>query len=208
MARYRGPEHRIWRRLGVESAPPWLHVRRENPPGQHGSGRFRRGGKQSEHAKQLIEKQKLRRFYGVLEKQFRRYVARARRLPGVAGHNLIRLLEQRLDVVVYRLGFASTLRAARQLVSHGHIDVNGKRCDIASRQVNVGDHVSVRERSRSLQVIRDALEMRGNVLPPYLALDPPRMAGELIAEPQRQDVDINVNERLVIEYYARRNVRE
>lgn len=167
-----------------------------------------RGGKQSEHAKQLIEKQKLRCYYGVLEKQFRRYVARAQRISGVTGHNLIRLLETRLDTVVYRLGFAPSLRAARQLVSHGHIEVNGQKCDVPSRQVAVGDRVGVRERSRTLKVVRDALEHRGNVLPPYLALDPARMVGELLADPERSDVAVNVNERMVIEYYARRNVRE
>lgn len=206
MARYTGPEHRIWRRLGVESAPPWVRVRRETPPGQHGSGRIR-GGKQSEHAKQLVEKQKLRRFYGVLEKQFRRYVAKATRQQGVTGHNLIRLLETRLDAVVYRLGFAASLRGARQLVSHGHIEVNGKRCNIPSRAVELRDRISVREKSRSMKAIRDALEMRGNVLPPYLALDPARMVGEMIAVPERSEIEINVNERLVVEYYARRNVR-
>jgi len=206
VARYRGPEQRIWRRLGVESAPPWVRVKRDTPPGQHGSGRFR-GSKQSEHAKQLVEKQKLRRYYGVLEKQFRRYVAKAARMPGVTGHNLIRLLECRLDALVYRLGYSNTLRGARQLVSHGHIQVNGRRCNIPSCEVGVGDKISVQEKSRSLQVVRDALEMRGNVLPPYLALDPARMTGELIALPERQDVEISVNERLVVEYYARRNVR-
>ncbi len=167
-----------------------------------------RGGKQSEHAKQLIEKQKLRCFYGVLEKQFRRYVARAQRIPGVTGHNLIRLLETRLDVVVYRLGFATTLRAARQLVGHGHIELNGVRTNIPSCQVKPGDRVQVREKSRTLQVVRDALEHRGNVLPPYLALDAARMAGELLSDPERTDIDVNVNERMVVEYYARRNVSE
>lgn len=166
-----------------------------------------RGGKQSEHAKQLIEKQKLRRYYGVLEKQFRRYVAKASKAPGVTGHNLIRLLETRLDAVVYRLGFAATLRGARQLVSHGHVEINGHKCNIPSAAVSRGDRISIREKSRSMQAIRDALEMRGNVLPPYLALDPARMVGELIAEPERQDVNVAVNERLVVEYYARRNVR-
>ncbi len=206
MARYRGPEDRIWRRLGAESAPPWVRLRRETPPGQHGSGRIR-GGKQSEHAKQLIEKQKLRRYYGVLEKQFRRYVARATRMPGVTGHNLIRLLETRLDAVVYRLGFANTLRGARQLVGHGHIELNGKRCDIPSCAVNPGDRIAVREKSRTQKSVRDALEMRGNVLPPYLALDPARMVGELLTTPERSDIGIAVNERMVVEYYARRNVR-
>lgn len=207
MARYRGPEHRIWRRLGSESAPPWVRVRRETPPGQHGGGRMR-GGKQSEHAKQLVEKQKLRCYYGVLEKQFRRYVARAQRLTGVSGHNLIRLLETRLDTVVYRLGFATSLRGARQLVGHGHVEVNGAKCNIPSRQVTVGDRVGVREKSRTMKVVRDALEQRGNVLPPYLALDPARMVGELLSDPERGDVAVNVNERMVIEFYARRNVRE
>ncbi|MBI2299260.1 MAG: 30S ribosomal protein S4 [Armatimonadetes bacterium] len=207
MARYTGPERRIWRRLGPESAPPWVRLgREENPPGQHGGAKAR-GGKQSEHARQLIEKQKLRYYYGVLEKQFRRYVARSQKLTGVAGHNLIRLLETRLDAVVYRLGFATSMRAARQLVNHGHIEINGRKCDICSAQVQVGDHVGVREKSRSLRVILDAMEMRGNVLPPYLALSPAQREGELITEPLREDIPINVNERLVIEYYSRRNVR-
>ena len=166
-----------------------------------------RGGKQSEHAKQLIEKQKLRRYYGVLEKQFRRYVAKAGKAQGVTGHNLIRSLETRLDAVVYRLGFAATIRGARQLVSHGHVQVNGHRCNIASRAVVLHDRISIQEKSRGLKAVREALEQRGNVLPTYLALDPARMVGELIALPERTDIDINVNERLVVEYYARRNVR-
>ncbi|MCC7491613.1 MAG: 30S ribosomal protein S4 [Fimbriimonadaceae bacterium] len=206
MARYTGPEQKIWRRLGVESAPPWVRVKRETPPGQHGGGRMR-GGKQSEHAKQLIEKQKLRRYYGVLEKQFRRYVAAASRQQGVTGHNLIRLLELRLDALVYRMGFAQTLRGARQLVNHGHIEVNGKRCDIPSRGIVLKDRISVQEKSRPMQAIRVAIEQRGNVIPPYLAVDPARMVGELIAIPERSDIEIQVNERLVVEYYARRNVR-
>ena len=207
MARYTGPERRIWRRLGPECAPPWVRLGRdENPPGQHGGAKMR-GGKQSEHARQLIEKQKLRYYYGVLEKQFRRYVAKAQKLGGVAGHNLIRLLETRLDAVTYRLGFASSMRAARQLVNHGHIEVNGHKCDICSCHVAVGDVIAVREKSRSMRVVLDALEMRGNVIPPYLALSPGQRVGELITEPQREDIPINVNERLVIEFYARRNVR-
>ncbi len=205
MARYRGPEHKIWRRLGVDSAPAHVRIKRDTPPGQHGP--TRRGGKLSEHAKQLMEKQKLRRFYGVLEKQFRRYVARATQMQGVSGHNLIRSLETRLDTVVFRLGFAPTMRAARQLVSHGHIEVNGRRCNIPSCAIGLRDRVGVQEKSRSLRAIRDALEQRGNVLPSYLALDRPRMVGELIALPERTDIEINVNERLVIEFYARRNVR-
>lgn len=207
MGRYRGPEHRIWRRLGPESAPPWVRLRKDTPPGQHGATRFR-GGKQSEYAKQLIEKQKLRFYYNVMEKQFRRYVARAGRLPGVTGHNLLRLLETRLDAVVYRLGLADTMRQARQLVSHGHIQVNGHRCNIASAQVKMGDVVSVKPKSRSLQIIRNAIEARGNVIPSYLYFHPSQMEGGLSAEPERDQIDVNVNERLVIEYYSRRNVRD
>ena len=207
MGRYTGPENRIWRRLGAESAPPWVQLRRETPPGQHGSGRTR-GGKQSDYAKQLIEKQKLRCYYGVLEKQFRRYVAHAMRQPGATGHNLIRLLECRLDAVVYRLGLAASMRGARQLVNHGHVQVNGRRCDIASRAIKVVDVVSVQEKSRSMKCVREALESRGNVIPPYLAMDARAMAGELIAEPARDQIAVNVNERLVVEFYARRNVHE
>jgi len=126
-------------------------------------------------------------------------VARAQRQSGVAGHNLIRLLETRLDAVVYRLGFAASIPAARQLVNHGHIQVNGHRCDIASAHVEVGDHISVQEKSRSMRCILDAMEMRGNVIPPYLALSPAQRVGELLAVPQREDIPISVNERLVIE---------
>jgi small subunit ribosomal protein S4 len=190
----------------MESAPPWVRLVKETPPGQHGGGRMR-SSKQSDYAKQLMEKQKLRCYYGVLEKQFRRYVAQAMRLPGATGHNLIRLLEQRLDAVVYRLGLANTMRGARQLVNHGHVLVDGKRCDIPSRHVKAGEVVSVQERSRTLKCIRDAVEQRGNVLPPYLAFDPRQLTGEVIAEPAREDIPVAVNERLVVEFYARRNVR-
>ncbi|MBI5835094.1 MAG: 30S ribosomal protein S4 [Armatimonadetes bacterium] len=205
MGRYTGPENRIWRRLGAESAPPWVQLRRETPPGQHGNGRTR-GGKQSDYAKQLLEKQKLRCYYGVLEKQFRRYVAMAMRMPGATGHNLIRLLECRLDAVTYRLGLASSMRGARQLVNHGHVQVNGRRCDIPSRMVKVGDVVGVQEKSRSMKCVRAAIEQRGNVIPPYLAMDGRAMTGELIAEPARDQIAVMVNERLVVEFYARRNV--
>jgi len=182
-----------------------VQLRRETPPGQHGNGRTR-GGKQSDYAKQLLEKQKLRCYYGVLEKQFRRYVAMAMRAPGATGHNLIRLLECRLDAVTYRLGLASSMRGARQLVNHGHVQVNGRRCDIPSRMIKVGDVVSVQEKSRSMKCVREAIEQRGNVIPPYLAMDSRGMTGELIAEPARDQIAVMVNERLVVEFYARRNV--
>ncbi|HAZ62378.1 MAG TPA: 30S ribosomal protein S4 [Armatimonadetes bacterium] len=208
MGRYTGPEHRIWRRLGVDDAPEWLRgkIARDTPPGAHGGGRFR-GGKQSEYAKQLLEKQKLRMYYGVLEKQFRRYVARAQRLPGETGHNLFRLLETRLDAVVFRLGLAPSMRAARQFVNHGHVQVNGKRCDIASREVKVGDIVQVQPQSRNLEIVQLALASRSNVVPDYLAMDPASMAGELLHLPERHEIASGVQERLVVEFYARRNVR-
>lgn len=183
-----------------------MQISRETPPGAHGGGRFR-GGKQSEYAKQLLEKQKLRMYYGVLEKQFRRYVAHAQRMPGETGHNLIRLLETRLDAVVYRLGLARTMRAARQLVNHGHVQVNGKRCDIASRAVKPGDQISIQPQSRNLEIVKEAIERRGNVIPPYLALDASAMVGELLSMPERDQIGISVQERLVVEFYARRNVR-
>jgi len=175
------------------------------PPGQHGGGRVR-SSKQSDYAKQLMEKQKLRCYYGVLEKQFRRYVAEAMRQPGATGHNLIRLLETRLDAVVYRLGLANSLRGARQLVNHGHVQVNGRRCNIASRHVAVGEVITVQERSRNMPAVRQAVERRANVLPPYLAFDPRNLTGELLAPPQREDIAVNVKESLVVEFYARRNV--
>jgi small subunit ribosomal protein S4 len=176
------------------------------PPGQHGGGRVR-SSKQSDYAKQLMEKQKLRCYYGVLEKQFRRYVAMAMRLPGDTGHNLIRLLETRLDAVVYRLGLAASMRGARQLVNHGHILVNDQRCDIPSRRVKPGDVLKVQPKSQTMKAVRDAVEQRGNIIPGYLALDPRALTGELLGPPAREDIAVAVNERLVVEFYARRNVR-
>ncbi|MEQ9094218.1 MAG: 30S ribosomal protein S4, partial [Miltoncostaeaceae bacterium] len=168
MARYTGPQVKLSRREGValtDKCAKYLD-RRNYPPGEHGRGRIR----QSEYLTQLREKQKTRRFYGVLEKQFRRYYEKASRQPGITGENLLRMLELRLDNVVYRLGFAATRRQARQLVNHGHFRLNGKKVNIPSLQVRADDVITLKEGSNAEGVIREAGE-RVSVVAPWLQAD-------------------------------------
>ncbi|MGI9540342.1 MAG: 30S ribosomal protein S4 [Miltoncostaeaceae bacterium] len=200
MARYTGPQVKLSRREGValtDKCQKYLD-RRNYPPGEHGRGRIR----QSEYLVQLREKQKTRRFYGVLERQFRNYYQKASRQPGITGENLLRLLELRLDNVVYRLGFASTRRQARQLVNHGHFQVNGKRVDIPSYSVRPDDVITVKPSSNAESVIRNATELVA-VVAPWLQADHDALNGKVLKAPDRDDIDTPVQEQLIVELYSK-----
>ena len=172
--------------------------RRSYPPGEHGRGRM----KQSEYRLQLREKQKARRFYGVLEKQFRNYYDKASRQPGVTGESLLRMLELRLDNVVYRLGFAASRSQARQLVRHGHFHVNGRRVNIPSYQVRPDDVVTVPPSSSAQQVIRDATDLVSTVAP-WLQADHDGLTGKVLKQPERDEIDTPVQESLIVELYSK-----
>lgn len=203
MARYTGPREKIARRFGVALFGPSKALETRNfPPGQHGVRNARR--KNSDYAVALIEKQKLRFQYGVLEKQFRRFFAEAQRRKGVTGENLLQLLEQRLDNVVYRMGFANTRFASRQLVSHRHITVNGKIVNIASYQVKAGDVVAAKQTPRSQQLVGRFLEMtQGNPVPDWMTVDRDKMSGTIHRSPIRDEINPIANEQLVVELYSR-----
>jgi len=174
--------------------------RRNYPPGEHGQAR----PKFSEYSIQLREKQKLRRIYGVLEDQFRRYFQQADRTRGVTGETLLQLLERRLDNVVYRLGFSTSRAEARQLVRHGHFRVNGRKVDIPSFSVRAGDQITVRERSRKVTRIVESLELaqrRG--VPEWLEIQPESFTGKVKALPNRADMTMPINEKLVVELYSK-----
>lgn len=201
MSRYTGPKHRLCRRVGQPlcGLPNCPSLRRPYPPGQHGRTVRRR---LSQYGKQLLEKQKLRFLYGITERQLRRYFQRASRVAGRTGERLVQLLESRLDNVVYRLGFARTLAAARQLVVHGHVQVNGRKVDRPGYPVRPGDEVAIRPKSRELEPVRLGLEM-GRTPPAYLEVDPEQRKGRLVRVPRRDEVPVPVDEGLVVEYYAR-----
>lgn len=170
-------------------------------PGQH--GRTRRF-KQSEYAVQLREKQKVKRMYGLLEKQFHIYFEKAERLKGITGENLLRLLETRLDNIVYRMGFASSRTAARQLVRHRHFTVNNRLVDIPSYQVKAGDEIKVREKSRQSETIHSSMKkVREGKLVNWLSLDKAAMAGTVLEMPAREAIPVNVNEKLIVELYSK-----
>jgi small subunit ribosomal protein S4 len=174
--------------------------RRAYSPGEHGRSMRRKG---SEYALRLREKQKVRRIYGILERQFRNYFQRAAREKGITGQHLLRMLECRLDNLVYRLGFAPSRKAARQLVLHRHFLVNSRRVNIPSYQLKPGDVITVREESKSLDLIHQALrEGRGAELP-YLRLDKARLEGELLEAPKREDIPVLVQEQLIVELYSK-----
>jgi len=206
MARYTGPKLKLSRREGTDLflksgvRPIDSKCRIDSPPGQHGARR----GRLSDYAVQLREKQKVRRLYGVLEKQFRNYYKKAERQKGATGENLLRLLEGRLDNVVYRMGFASTRAEARQLVSHKSIEVNGKVVNIPSAQVNAGDAISIREKARKQLRIQSAIEIAGQVgLPEWVEVDAKKMSGVLKSLPDREDILPDINENLVVELYSK-----
>ncbi len=176
--------------------------RRGYPPGQHGQRRGRR--RSLSYGPQLREKQKVKRIYGILEKQFRNYFTRAERQKGVTGDNLLVALERRLDNVVYSLGFASSRAQARQLVRHGHIEVDGKKTTIPSYQIKAGQQISVKDRSRKNEFIRASVETaRGRGIPNWLELDPDNFVGRAASLPTRDDIKLPVEEQLIVELYSR-----
>lgn len=207
MSKYRGPVCRLCRREGEKlflkgtrcMTEKCAIERRSYPPGQHGQGRQRT----SEYSVQLREKQKLRRIYGVQERQFRGIFRRAERQPGVTGEHLLRLLECRLDNVVYRLGLASSRQQARQLVTHGHVLVNGRKTDRPARTLKPGDTVEVRERSRTLLPIQTAVEAAEGRVPGWLELDAAQFKGVVRSAPTKDDTAVPVNEQMVVELYSR-----
>ncbi len=201
MARYTGPRHRACRRARTPlcQSKRCPVERRPYPPGQHGRGR----SKESDYQLQLREKQKLRMMYGVLERQFRRYYEMANRQAGITGENLLRLLESRLDNVVWRSGFAATRPQARQLVNHGHFRVNGHKVDIPSFQLKTGDLVTVKERSRELIIIRHAIDTISHPIPEWLSVDADERKVTVTAVPNRAQIDTAINEQMIVELYSK-----
>jgi small subunit ribosomal protein S4 len=200
MSRYRGPRLRITRRLGELPGLSRKSARRAYPPGQHGQNRKKR----SEYAIRLEEKQKLRFNYGVTEKQLLRYVRKARRVTGSTGQVLLQLLEMRLDNTIFRLGMAPTIPAARQLVNHGHVLINGREVNIASYQCRPGEVISVRNNDRSKKLVEANLQYPGLAnLPSHLEFDKNKMEGKVNAVIEREWIALQVNELLVVEYYSR-----
>jgi len=213
MARYVGPVCKLCRRQGEKlflkaerCFSPKCPFERDRgyPPGEHGRmARFRRR-RPSDYLLQLREKQKARRIYGVLERQFRRYFHEAERRPGLTGENLLTLLESRLDNVVYRLGFADSRAQARQLVQHGHFVVNGCRTNIPSYVVRPQDKVAVREESRRRAYFKERAKQLGEgTIVNWLSLDPETMTARVLKLPAREDIDTTLSERLIVEYYSR-----
>ena len=174
-------------------------VKRPTPPGQHGVSRK----KQSQYGIQLREKQKARRAYGVLEGQFRGYFQQASRMKGVTGENLLMLLERRLDNVVYRLGMGASRAHARQLVTHGHIRVNGKKVNIPSFRVKLNDEITIRSGSQSMENLKQLREEGNRMVPKWLSLDHENLVGKVIAMPQRDDIDLTIEEHQIVELYSR-----
>jgi small subunit ribosomal protein S4 len=208
VARYSDPVCRLCRREGMKLflkgdrcfKDKCAIERRNYAPGQHG----RRRAKVLGYGLQLREKQKVKRIYGLLERQFRLYFQEAERRPGITGENLLRRLEQRLDNVVYSLGFASSRAQARQLVRHGHIQVNGKKLNIPSYQVRRGDVIQVREKSRKNEQVRQAVETAsGRGIPAWLELDPENFRGTVVDLPKREDIRLPVQEQLIVELYSK-----
>lgn len=202
MARYIGPKTKIARRFGeaIYGADKVLE-KRNFPPGQHGLARKRK--KNSEYGEQLGEKQKAKYTYGILEKQFARTYEAAARMGGITGENLLKLLECRLDNVVYRLGIAPTRAAARQLVSHRHICVNGNVVNIPSYSLSVGDVVSVREKSKSLEVITSSLSGASRSRYAWLEWDNASLSGKFLQTPEREEIPENIKEQLIVNLYSK-----
>lgn len=204
MARYRGPRLKKCRAVGVvlPGLTTTAVLNRPYPPGVHGTARR---SKPSDYKIRLLEKQKARFHFGVLEKQFQRYVRRASRMKGSAGLNLMLLLESRLDNVVWRLGLARTIPAARQLIVHGHIQVNGHRVDRPSFQTSAGSEITLRERSREKPFIKAVIEgSMARTRPSWLEFDPAKATGSVISAPERTDFPFELNENAIIEFYSQK----
>lgn len=201
MARYTGPKTKIARKFGEAIFGDDKSFEKKNyPPGMHGNNRRR--GKKSEYAIQLMEKQKAKYTYGILERQFRNLFAEANRRKGVTGEVLLQLCESRLDNVVYRLGIASSRRQARQLVSHRHITVNGQLVNIPSYSLKAGDVVGVREKSKSLQTIQESLDASSNVYE-WLTWNSEKKEGTFVSVPERIQIPENIKEQLIVELYSK-----
>lgn len=207
MSRHTGPNCRFCRREGTKlflkgercSLEKCSFERRSYAPGQHGQGRR---SKQSDYSVQLRAKQKLSRIYGIREGQFRGYYREATRVPGVSGENLLRLLESRLDNIVYRLGLAPSRKGARQLVRHNHFTVNGRRVNIPSYLTKPGDVIQVAEKSKQLEAIHESLR-RSREMVPWLSVDKVNLQGSVLEQPSREDIPTVAEEQLVIEFYSR-----
>jgi small subunit ribosomal protein S4 len=209
MARYTGPVCKLCRREGMKLflkgdrcfTPKCAIERRNIPPGQQSQ---RRRGKVSDYGMQLREKQKARRYYGLLERQFRRHFEAAERLPGATGENFLRVLEMRLDNLVYRLGFGDSRAQARQLVNHGHITVNGKKVDIPSYLCKAEDVIAVRAEHRGNDHFKYVADTLGRKeIPTWLQVDARNLSGRVVNLPTRTDLDVNLNEQLIVEFYSR-----
>jgi small subunit ribosomal protein S4 len=206
VARYTGPACKLCRREGMKLflkgerclTEKCAIERRSYPPGEHGRGRI----KQSEYLLQLREKQKARRYYGLLERQFRNYYDKAARGSGVTGDTLLRMLETRLDNVIYRLGFAGSRAQARQLVRHGHFQVNGRRVNIPSFQVKPNDVIMLKNGSPAEKVVRDATDLTASVAP-WLQADHDGLTGKILKLPDRAEIDTPVQESLIVELYSK-----
>lgn len=202
MARYRGPIVKKSRRLGIPLSDKSARImeKRPNPPGQHGG---RMGRKLSDYGRHLLEKQRFRYTYGLLEKQFRNYVRKAMAGSGVAGENLLQMLETRLDNLVYRAGFAHTIREARQIVTHKHITVDGKVVNVPSFQVKPGMKVQIAEKMQSNPQIREAVGKTANSSITYLDISRPSLSFSLSSVPSREEIPVDLNENMVIEFYSK-----
>ncbi len=205
MAKLKTPKGKLVRKFGenIFGNPKYDRILNRKPygPGQHGQARRRRP---SNYGVQLREKQKIKVLYGILEKQFRNYFEKADKMTGETGTNLMQLLEKRLDNVVFRMGFASTRPAARQMVNHGHFLVNNKKVNIASFSVKPGDVIQVRDRSKKMDAILNSMKrIKGDLDLPWLELDKAKMTGNVIAIPEREDMQVLVNEQLVVELYSK-----
>jgi small subunit ribosomal protein S4 len=212
MAKYNGPVCKLCRREGEKLflkgarcfSPKCSFERRGYPPGQHGRVSQYRRRRESDYSRQLRAKQKARRVYGVLERQFRRYYEASLKRRGMTGLSLLQTLESRLDNVVYRLGYADSRAQARQLVSHGHFTVNGRRTDIPSRQLVAGDNVGVREGSLKRTFFKELPDIaEDRSIPEWLSRDAKKLTGAVIRLPERSEIDANLQEQLIVEYYSR-----
>lgn len=206
MAKLIGPSCRQCRREGCKlflkgdrcTSKKCAFERRQSLPGQHGAARKR----VTEYGLQLREKQKVKRAYGILEKQFRKYYEEAERMKGVTGENMLSLIERRLDNVVYRMGIGASRTECRQIVNHGHITVNGKRVNVPSYIVKPGDVIAIKENKRDLQMFKDLKGMK-IIMPKWLEFNSEKLEGKILANPSREDIDLNIKEHLIIELYSR-----
>lgn len=207
MARYTGPVCRLCRREGMKLflkgdrcyTDKCGVVKKNYAPGQHGQGRK----KVTEYGMQLREKQKVRRFYGISESQMLKYFNMADKMKGIAGENLLKILELRLDNVVYRMGFGSSRAEARQLVTHGHFLVNGSKLTVPSALISVGDVIEVKEKSKSSEKIKELVDNHNGNTVKWVDMDLEKLKGSIIAEPTREDIDIPVEEHLIVELYSK-----